>query len=177
MNKIKMSEKVINKLLHNINPKNATCPDDPCDKLLKEMKDHLSPIITLVFQNSINTYKIPTDWRHLRCFQKRRQTQSNYLQTFSLTCILCEIAIQIMEHLGKKNPNILYDLQHGFQSKTSCETQLISFIQDLTKDNTNNIQTDVIVMDVHKAFNKVLHKQLLYKLKHYGIGIHPGMNW
>jgi len=80
-----------------------------------------------------------------------------------------------MKHL-KKN-NILYDLQHGFQSKGSCETQLISFIQDLAKDNTNNIQTDVIVMDVHKAFNKVLHTRLLYKLKHYGIGIHPGMNW
>jgi hypothetical protein len=38
MNKIKISEKVINKLLNNINPKNATGPDDPCDKLLKEMK-------------------------------------------------------------------------------------------------------------------------------------------
>ena len=117
MNKIKMSEKVINKLLHNINPKNATCPDDPCDKLLKEMKDHLSPIITLVFQNSINTYKIPTDWRHLPCFQKRRQTQSNYLQTFSLTCILCEIAIQIMEHLGKKIPIYYMTCNMAFNQK------------------------------------------------------------
>jgi hypothetical protein len=88
MNKIKISEKVINKLLNNINPKNATGPDDPCDKLLKEMKDH--PITTLIFQNSINTYKIPTDWKPLPFFQKRRQTQSNYLQTFSLTCEIME---------------------------------------------------------------------------------------
>lgn len=57
-----------------------------------------------------------------------------------------------MEHLREKH-NILDDLQHGFQSKVSCETKLILFIQDLAKDNTNNIQTDVIVMYIYKAFN------------------------
>ena len=32
-----------------------------------------------------------------------------------------------------------------------------------------NIQTDVIVMDFAKAFDKVPHKRLLYKLDYYGI--------
>jgi hypothetical protein len=37
----------------------------------------------------------------------------------------------------------------------SCETQLTSFIQELAKNNNDKIQTDVIVMDFAKAFDKV----------------------
>ena len=35
--------------------------------------------------------------------------------------------------------------------------------------NRGHKQTDVIVMDFAKAFDKVLHKRLLYKLDFYGI--------
>jgi hypothetical protein len=49
-----------------------------------------------------------------------------------------------MKHL--ESNNILYDLQHGFRSSRSCETQLTSFIQELAKNNNDKIQTDAIVM-------------------------------
>ena len=58
-----------------------------------------------------------------------------------------------MQHL--ENSNILYDFQHGFRSSRSCETQLISFIQDLARSADNNTQTDIIIMDFAKAFDKV----------------------
>ena len=72
-----------------------------------------------------------------------------------------------MTHL--ENNKILYDLQHGFRSSRSCETQLTTFIHDLTLNNNNNKQTDIIIMDFAKAFDKVPHKRLQYKLKYYGI--------
>jgi retron-type reverse transcriptase len=67
-----------------------------------------------------------------------------------------------MKHLEYNN--ILYDLQHGFRSSRSCETQLVSFIQDLAKSSDKNIQTDLIIMDFAKAFDKVSHKHLMYKI-------------
>ena len=45
----------------------------------------------------------------------------------------------------------------------------VSFIQKLAKDNNNNFQTDIIVMDFAKAFDKVPHQRLLSKLNYYGI--------
>jgi hypothetical protein len=72
-----------------------------------------------------------------------------------------------MKHLEYNN--ILYDLQHGFRSSRSCETQLVSFIQDLAKSSDKNIQTDLIIMDFAKAFDKVSHKHLMYKISYYGI--------
>ena len=79
-----------------------------------------------------------------------------------------------MSHLGTNQ--LLYDLQHGFRSIRSCETQLISFIQNLAQSNNKNIQTDVIIMDFAEAFNKVPHRHLIYKLKYYGITGHT-LNW
>lgn len=47
--------------------------------------------------------------------------------------------------------------------------KLVSFIQTLAKHNYINIETDIIVMDFAKSFDKVPHKRLSYKLKYYGI--------
>jgi hypothetical protein len=72
-----------------------------------------------------------------------------------------------MQHL--ETNNILYELQHGFRAKRSCESQIISLIHDLSQNNDKNIQTDLIIMDFAKAFDKVPHKRLLYKMKYFGI--------
>lgn len=77
------------------------------------------------------------------------------------------IASSMMIHL--ENNNILYDLQHGFRKNRSCETQLLQFIDDLAKTVNKDSQTDVVVMDFAKAFDKVSHKRLGYKLDYYGI--------
>ena len=72
-----------------------------------------------------------------------------------------------MNHADKHN--ILYPLQHGFRRHRSCETQLLEFIDDVTLNLENSHQTDVLIMDFSKAFDKVSHNLLALKLKHYGI--------
>ena len=95
----------------------------------------------------------------------------------SLTCICCKtlehiIVSNINKHLASES--ILADCQHGFRSQRSCETQLVQFFHDLVSNldralNRNHRQTDVIIMDFTKAFYKVPHRRLLYKLDYYGI--------
>ena len=65
--------------------------------------------------------------------------------------------------------NILHNAQHGFRKRRSCESQLIVTIQDLAHNIDTMDKTDVILLDFSKAFDKVPHKRLLYKLHHYGI--------
>ena len=55
-----------------------------------------------------------------------------------------------MNHLD--NHNLLYPLQHGFRSKLSCETQLLTFTQEIFDSMASGKQTDVAVMDFSKAF-------------------------
>jgi retron-type reverse transcriptase len=67
-----------------------------------------------------------------------------------------------MRH-GEDN-GILYQLQHGFRRNRSCETQLIEFIDDLTQNLQEGLQTDVLIMDFAKAFDKVNHSLLIHKI-------------
>ena len=61
-----------------------------------------------------------------------------------------------------------------FSDKISCETQLVQFFHDMVSNldraqNRGHRQTDVIIMDFAKAFDKVPDKRLLYKLRYFGI--------
>jgi hypothetical protein len=50
-------------------------------------------------------------------------------------------------HVSRESNNLLYDLQHGFRHSRSCETQLLSFVQEIAANSDKNIQTDLIIMD------------------------------
>jgi hypothetical protein len=60
-------------------------------------------------------------------------------------------------------------MQHDVRSNRSCESQIISLAHQLAQNNDKNIQTDLIIMDFAKAFDKMPHKRLISKLKVYGI--------
>ena len=73
----------------------------------------------------------------------------------------------IIEHLNLHH--ILEDHQFGFRSGYSCETQLVTVVEDILAAMDQRCQVDVILLDLSKAFNTVLHQRLLKKLHNYGI--------
>ena len=73
----------------------------------------------------------------------------------------------LLKHLDEHQA--LADEQHGFRHRSSCETQLIQFLEDLTGSIHGGGQVDVVIMDVTKAFDKVSHQRLLYKLKGFEV--------
>lgn len=61
---------------------------------------------------------------------------------------------------------ILTDYQHGFRSGRSCESRLAETNHDLAKNTSEGHQTDIILLDFAKAFDKVPHQRLLMKVAH-----------
>ena len=112
-------------------------------------------------------------------FKKGDKSLAANYRPISLTCILCKVlehilASNIVKHLDGQG--ILYDLQHGFREKRSCETQLLMLIEDLASGASVGKQTDIILLDFSKAFDKVNHSKLLWKLHQYGICGHV-LDW
>ena len=75
------------------------------------------------------------------------------------------VASNLTKHLN--NHNILYDLQHGFRERRSCETQLIQLVDEFVRNLSSGHQTDRVLLDFSKAFDKVSHTKLLYKLQQH----------
>jgi hypothetical protein len=87
-----------------------------------------------------------------------------------------KICSKMMEHVLTSNickhleeHNILTEFQHGFRKKRSTETQLILTSHDLLKSMDSRVQTDMMIMDFQKAFDKVPHHRLLHKVHFYGV--------
>ena len=167
---ITISTSGILKLLNNLNVNKATGPDCIGARTLKETSSAIASILRIIFQCSLDTGTTPEDWKAANIVpihkKNDRSNPANY-RLISLTCITSKIfehiiASHIMHHL--ETNSILYDLQHGFRRNRSCETQLISFIHELMSNHNKDIQSDIILMDFAKAFDKVPHKRLLYKL-------------
>ena len=97
---------------------------------------------------------------------------SNY-RPISLTSSCCKIMEHILFHSimdHVQHNNILIDNQHGFKSGFSCQTQLISLVEDISHAMDNGLQTDVILLDFSKAFDTVPHIRLLNKFQNCKIG-------
>ena len=60
--------------------------------------------------------------------------------------------------------------QHGFLKAKSCLTNLLCFLEEITKWVDDVSPVDVIYLDFQKAFDKVPHQRLISKLKSHGMG-------
>jgi len=79
---------------------------------------------------------------------------------------------KILEAIIKDDPTVhslINDSQHGFLAKRSCLTNLLEFLEYVTKAVDHGKPVDVIYLDFQKAFDKVPHVRLLNKLEAHGI--------
>ena len=80
------------------------------------------------------------------------------------------ITSSIIEHVD--HHQIFSDCQHGFWARKSCETQMVTLINNLSSSLDRGDQTDMVILDFSKAFDRVWHKRLLRKLHHYDLRGH-----
>ena len=124
----------VQKLLEKINISKAAGPDLIPGRMLAP---ELAPIVYAIFTQSLDTGEIPRDWSLANIapiFKKGNRVLAENYRPVSLTCITCKlfehiVCGHILDHV--EDHKILTNLQHGFCSGRSCETQLITTTHDL----------------------------------------------
>ena len=99
----------------------------------------LAPILQVIFQKSLDSGKLPHIWKEANVspiFKKGDKSYPANYRPISLTYVLCKVlkhivASNLTKHLA--NSNILFELQHGFNEKRSCETQLVILVDEIAK--------------------------------------------
>ena len=175
MEDIAISTNGIIKLLKLLNPKKAIGPDLVSTYILKEHAETIAPILNTIFQQSLDTGVVPKDWlkANVTAIYKKgsKTTPANY-RPVSLTCISCKVLehivfSSIMKHSDTNH--IIKQYQHGFREKHSCETQLLTTVEEISRSLDKKHQTDLLILDFAKAFDTVAHQRLINKLDFYGI--------
>ena len=175
---LQIVESGVLKLLKRINASKSNGPDNIPNRVLKECAESIAPILTKIFQRSVDTGVVPETWRNanISCAFKKgdRHLAENY-RPISLTSVCCKL----LEHIICKHMlnhfdiyRILTDLNHGFRAGYSCETQLVTTVNDFYNQYDSGKQVDAAVLDFSKAFDTVPHRALLVKLERYGIRGH-----
>ena len=73
----------------------------------------------------------------------------------------------IMDHLLSQG--LLSDKQYGFVPGRSCTLQLLVCVEKWSLELDSGKPVDIVYTDFSKAFDKVSHQKLIWKLKRLGV--------
>ena len=99
---IDISIEGVDKLLQGLSPNKASGPDEISPKILKELHHEIAPILTLIFNLSLETGVVPIDWRTadaVPVYKKGSKSKASNYRPISLTCI----ASKLLEHILVSN--------------------------------------------------------------------------
>ena len=145
-------------------------------KLLMETVEQISIPLARVFNLSLKEGYVPFEWKEaniIPLFKKGSRNKSENYRPVRLTSVVCKLLERLikdhmMEFLVKHK--LLNSSQHGFLKARSCLTNMLCFLEEITKWIDVGSPVDIIYLDFQKAFDKVPHQRLLLKLKAHGIG-------
>ena len=150
-------------------------PDGVHPKLLKSLADDSSFVNAVVklFRKCTDSGKLPQVWKSANLtalFKSGSKTDPLNYRPVSLTCILCKIYEKIVrdEILFFVESKISPD-QHGFVKGKSCLSNLLETMDSVMELIEEGVPVDLLFFDFRKAFDRVPHNRLIFKLQCLGI--------
>ena len=160
----------------------APGPDRLWPRVLHSLADSLSCPLSIIYTRCLEEGMVPLDWKRANItpiFRKGSKASSGNYRPVSLTSVLCKVMESIIGdaivlHLNKHN--LIRDSQHGFRQGRSCLTNLLEYLEAITKFLDSGKSVDIVYLDFAKAFNKVPINRLIAKCK--GLGLSGNLvNW
>ena len=172
-----ISEEEILNILTSLNANKAHGPDNISVNMIKLCGTDLAAPLKLIFDNILKTGIFPKQWKraHVTPVHKKdnKQLIKNY-RPISLLPIFAKIFEKIVfknlyNHLVKND--LITKNQSGFRPGDSVTNQLILLVHKILEsfDCTENLEVRSVYLDMSKAFDKVWHEGLIFKLKQNGV--------
>ena len=171
------NEREILKIIRNLNINKAHGHDEISIRMIKICDESLLKPLIILFENSIKSSCYPDIWKKSNVIPSHKKNDKRLVNNYrpiSLLPIFGKIFEKIIfnriyNFLLKEellNPN-----QSGFRPSDSCINQLLAITHEIFEafDCNPTLEVRSVFLDISKAFDKVWHEGLLYKLRSMGI--------
>jgi hypothetical protein len=172
---IEITPVIVRNILLKLDVSKATGPDEISNKILKECASSICFPLSELFKKSLELGIFPSSWKEAMVtaiFKKQnRQLKANYRPISLLSCIskVFERIIYNTTYNYFRSNHLLNIHNSGFQRDDSAILRLLSLTDSIYQGLDNHDEILLVFLDVSKAFDRVWHKGLLYKLKQAGI--------
>ena len=177
INDFVISEEKILKIIRVLNPNKVHGWDDISVKMIELSDVALVPPLKIIFTNCLRRGIFPQIWKHANVVPVHKKNEKNVKANYR--------PISLLPVFGKILENLIYDSlyshlvscellnpnQSGFRPGDLTVNQMISITHTIFEAFDCNPPLDVrsVYLDISKAFDRVWHDGLIYKLKRCGV--------
>ena len=165
----------VEKIIKQMKPKNNDMANSISMKIIRECREVLSHSLTLLLNESIEKDTFPDILKIAEVvplYKKGSKKEATNYRPISLLDPFGKIFEKLiefqlrafMEYAEHLSPN-----QHGYREHHSCDSMVISFLQEVSETLRNDDVAVIILLDCSKAFDSISRPLLLEKLRRYGI--------
>ena len=174
-NELLCTEESVWELLSNLDTTKSTGSDDISSKMLKYTADSIADPLHKLFNLSISTGTLPSDWKLGRITPIPKGANNSLSSGYRLIFVLPVVSKLIERHVKTIVEDFLNinapisTREWGFMTNRSTISALIKVVDDWSRALDKGHEVCVIFFDVSKAFNTVPHSLLLAKLNDLGV--------
>jgi hypothetical protein len=162
-------------IINSLDLDKASGPDFISHRMLKGVSRTISKPLSILFNRSLQEETFPDSWKmaHVIPLYKKndKSMPSNYRPVSLLSCcgkLFERIIFKHMYNYFLEN-NLIYKYQSGFLPNHSTTFQLVDIFHHICQSFDNKQYSCMVFCDISKAFDRVWHKGLLFKLQENGI--------
>ena len=178
LNSISITANEVESVLKALQTGKASGPDAINNRILKELAKPLSFALSDLFNASLIKGKIPALWKQANVTPIHKKNDPSDITNYRPISLLSTVGKVLEKNVHKyvfkflMDHEVLTTLQSGFISGDSTVNQLVDIYNSFCKALAEGKEVRAIFCDISKAFDRVWHKGLLYKLQTVGITGH-----
>ena len=165
----------VEEILRTLKTDKASGPDGLSNRILKELSHELSSPLCSLFNKSLSLGKFPSPYKDANVTPVHKKGDLSLVSNYRPISLLNSVA-KLFEKLVFKylynhlqDNNMLSSLQSGFIPGDSTVNQLVYLYHIFTEALDAGKEVRTVFCDISKAFDRVWHEGLIYKLKAAGV--------